>query len=597
MHMKSSQIRKIRSTATALCAVPFLLLLSACSNEIEKGDGNGGGAETVAVTFSVNATAGDRSFITKGMTDIQENAIHSLYILAFQPDATDGGTYKLKYNAPGIATSTSGEFGFTLRRSFSGTADTKLLLVANCNPFLQTNIGMTYEGVQTALISGELGTAPAFADTGIPMFGFAGNSPDAPLEITDGMGILNTNLLRAVARADVGVGTYSEQNGTWNKAGVNFDLTDVYVFKPQNQYSLLPAMNNLQYNTEGVPSVIGPSPAGTSGTVNFSYTGTAITSNTYCKAEIYFPEATLAGGTIYDGNHENRTAIVIGGYYNGSASKCYYRIDFTIAPTNDAGTALHDILRNHIYRYSITNVSLPGYDTPEKAYSGKPVKLSFTASVTDWITGTTGSPNPDMLVRMNFGGINGAEKTGTIIENGQSKTVTVKQKTTSFTTDDGKVKPMLEYNNLRGEAKDNLYNGVINGGLYRNVQDAFNREGPYAKLVIAPDNVGNAVVWKTGSNAAGNRVLVAKKACWDYRGQGRSDWRLPRLSELYLLWLNRVTINQSKGFTSLGETNVTYWSGTEGGNQDQAYAVNAVGQISLNDKSSSFLVRCVREVQ
>lgn len=596
MYMKSSQIRKMRSAAATLCAVPFLLLLSACSNEIEKGDGNGGG-ETVAVTFSVNPAAGDRSFITKGMTDTQENAIHTLYILAFQPDAADGGTYKLKYNASGTVAGTPGSFGFTLRRSFSGAADTKLLLVANYNPFLQTNIGMTYEGVQTALISGELGTAPAFADTGIPMFGFAGNSPDTPLEITDGMGTLNANLLRAVARADVGVGTYSEQNGIWNKAGVNFDLTDIYVFKPQNRYSLLPAMSNLQYNTGGAPSVIGPSPEGAPGTVNFSYTGTAITNSTYCKAEIYLPEATLAGGTVYDADHENRTAIVIGGHYNGSGSKCYYRIDFTTAPTNDAGTALHDILRNHIYRYSITNVSLPGYDAPDKAYSGKPVKLDFTASVTDWVSGATGSPEADMLVRMNFNGINGTIKTGTIQEGGQQKEVTVKKKANGFITDGRLVKATLNYNNLRREAIDNTFNGTGNGGLYTGVEDAFDREGPYAKLVLAPDNAGDAVAWKTGSSTGGDRVLVAKKACWDYRGQGRSDWRLPRLSELYLLWLNRVAINQSKGFTSLGEANVTYWSATEGGNQDEAYAVDAAGQISLNAKSREFQIRCVREVQ
>lgn len=593
MHIKHSHLLKIRSTAATLCAAVFLC---ACSNEIGTGDDKGGGkeGEPTTVTLSVGTAAGQQAIPGKALTPDQENAINTLYILAFQPDGA--GAYRLKYYATGQpAGGGNGKFNFTLRRSVSGAADTKLLLVANQNPFPSVNTNLTYEEVQQVLTSVELGAAPAFADTGIPMFGFAGNSPDTPLIITGGMQ-LSANLLRAVARVDVGVGTYNETTGVWDKGSVSFDLTEIYVFKPQNRFSLLPLRDNLEYAADdGTPSVTGPSQAGGVG-VNFEYTGTAITNNTYCKTEIYIPEVNFEKGKVFDGNHENRTALVIGGYYNGSASKCYYRIDFTTARTNVEGTSLNDVLRNHIYRYSITNVSSPGYDTPENAYGGRPVGLSFTASVTDWITGTTGSPNPDMLVRMNFGGINGTEKTGTIIENGQSKTVTVKQKTTSFTTDDGRVKPMLEYNNLRGEANDNLYNGVINGGLYRNVQDAFDREGPYAKLVIAPDNVGNAVVWKTGSNKA-NRVLVAKKACWDYRGQGRSDWRLPRLSELYLLWLNRVTINQSKGFTSLGESNVTYWSGTEGGKDDKAYAVNAAGEISLNDKSSSFLVRCVREVQ
>lgn len=593
MHMKRLHLLKIRSAVTTLCVA---VLLYACSNEIGTGGGEDG--EFTTVTLSVGPTGNKQAIIGKALTDTEENAINTLYILAFQPDKNDGNIYKLAYKAVGktAATGSSGsgkKFSFSLRRSLSGQADTKLFLVANYNPFPQANAGMTYEGVQAALISRELGTAPAFADTGIPMFGFAGNSPDTPLEITDGMA-LTANLLRAVARVDVGVGTYNGLTDTWDRAGVNFDLTEVYVFKPQNQYSLLPGISNLQYNME-IPSVTLPSPAGVSSTSNFQYTGTAITNNTYCKTEIYIPEVAFNGGTVYDGNHGNRTALVIGGTYNGGTN--YYRIDFTTTPTNVEGVSLNDILRNYIYRYSITNVSLPGYDTPEKAYSGKPVQLSFTASVTDWVPGATGSPEADMLVRMNFNGINGTIKTGTIQEGGQQKEVTVKKKTNGFITDGRLVKAMLNYNNLRREAIDNTFNGTGNGGLYTGVEDAFDREGPYAKLVLAPDNAGDAVAWKTGSSIGGDRVLVAKKACWDYRGQGRSDWRLPRLSELYLLWLNRVAINQSKGFTSLGDANVTYWSATEGGNQDEAYAVDAAGQISLNAKSREFQVRCVREVQ
>ncbi len=592
MYIRRLHASKISRAAAFLCVA---VLLSACSHEIQTG--GGGSGELTTVTLSVNPTGNEQSLITKGMTTDQENSMHILYILAFQPDKNAPGTYTLAYKAVGkeVAGSSGGNgknFSFTLRRSLSGQADTKLLLVANFNPFAQTDIGMTYEGVQTALTSGELVAGPAFADIGIPMFGFAGNSPDTPLEITEGMA-LSANLLRAVARVDVGVGTYQENTGTWNKTGVNFDLTHVYVFKPQNKYALLPSESNLQYNVQNAPSVTAPSPAGTLGSHYFEYTGSAITNATYCKSEIYLPEVAFNGGTVYDANNESRTALVIGGTYKGKTN--YYRIDFTTVSANVAGTALQDVLRNHIYRYSITNVSLPGYATPEAAYSGKPIGLSFTASVTDWVTGTSSSPNPDMLVRMNLGGINGTIVEGTIMESGQLKPVTVKEKEKGFTTDDGKVKTTLDYNNLLGEAADNLYNGVTNGGLYRSVQDAFNREGPYAKLVIAPDNAGSAVKWRSTSKP--NRVLDAKKACWEYRGQGHTDWRLPRLSELYLLWLNRVTINQSKGFTSLGGSGNTYWSATEGGQSDQAYAVNAAGEISLNAKTSTFSIRCVREIK
>lgn len=593
MHKKRLHTLKIRRFATFLCAA---LLLCACSKEIGTGGDDSGGFTTV--TLAVNPAAGEQTLITRGMTTNQENAIRTLYILAFQPDATDG-TYKLKYYATGKPTGGgSGQFSFSLRRSMSGAADTKLLLIANQNPYPLINTGMTYEGVQTGLTSVELMGEPALADTGIPMFGFAGNSPDTPLEITEGMA-LSANLLRAVARVDVGVGTYNEQNGEWDKGSVGFDLREIYVFKPQNKYTLLPLINNLKYTTSGTPSVTAPSPAGTLSGTNFTYTGTAITNNTSCKAEIYIPETAFNGGTVYDANHENRTALVIGGTYNGKLN--YYRIDFTTAPTNVEGTALQDVLRNHIYRYSITGVSLPGYTTPEAAYSGKPVALDFTVGIADWVAGATATPDPDMLVRMNYKGINGTIIKGTIT--GTATTVEIKPKA-AFITDDGKTKPGLDYNRLLGEAADNTYNGSTNGGLYRSIQDAFSREGPYGKLIIAPDNTDGIIVWKTGTTKE-DRVLVAKKACWDYRGQGQSDWRLPRLSELYLLWLNKETINQSKGFTSLGEISdpepqVTYWTGTEGKTATgdiQVYTVNAGGEIKLHPKTDRFSVRCVREVR
>lgn len=581
MHTKHSYLLNIRSAVTTLCAV---VLLCACNNEIQTGGDDAG--EITTVTLSVTSASNEYPLTSKEMNSNQENTIHNLYILAFQPG--EGGTYRLKYYATGTpATGGNGQFNFTLRLSVSGEADTKLLLIANQNPFSLINTGMTYGEVQAALNCVELDAAPAFDGIGIPMFGYAGNSSNL-LKITDGMQ-LKAKLLRAVARVDVGVGTYDSTNDLWIKGNVDFNLTHVYVFKPQNKYAILPTESNLQYLSDD-PSVIAASPAGTLGSSNFEYT--AITNATYCKSEIYIPEVAIKGGKVYDGDHESRTALVIGGTYKGNPN--YYRIDFTTAPTNVENEALHDVLRNHIYRYTITNVNQSGYDTPDAAYSGKPVGLSFTATVTNWEDGVTVSPKPDMLVRMNFKGVNGTVVKGEIVENESSKTVTVKEKTKGFTTDNEKIKAMLEYNNLKGEAKDNTYNGVTNGGLYRDVQDAFDREGPYGKLVIAPDNAGESVKWRSVPNP--NRVLDAKKACWNYRGQGHSDWRLPRLSELYLIWLNRKTINRSKGFTSLGDSGI-YWSGTEGGESDQAYAVSATGAISLNAKTSTFSIRCVREVR
>lgn len=592
MHTKHSHLLKIRKAA-ALCAALFLC---ACSYE-RIPDGEAG--ELMTVTLSAGPAAGEQNLTTKGLTDTQEKSIHNLYILAFQPD-DEAGTFRLKYYATGRSENggTAGQqFSFSLRRSVSGAADTKLLLVANYNPYPMVNTGMTCDQAQAAL-SRELSAAPAFADTGIPMFGFAGNSSATPLKITENMSPLSANLLRAVARVDVGVGTYKEETGEWNKGDVNFVLTEIHVFKPQNKYTLIPILNNLKYVANGIPSVTAPSPDGSPGS-NWVYSTDAITNDgtgSYCKAQIYIPEVALKGGTVYDPQHEDRTALVIGGTYNGKTN--YYRIDFTTEKYNTKGIPLHDVLRNHIYRYSITNVSQSGYTTPQAAYAGQPIGLDFTADITGWEEKDLDSPAPDMLVRMNFKGINGTVYEATMEENGDLKPFTILKKG-NFVTDGGldRGRP-LPYNELKGEVKDNIFNGYGNGGTYENVEAVLKREGPFGTLVIAPDNAKEGVVWRSTDPKVpkNERKLDAKQACWDYRGQGHSDWRLPRLSELMLLWMNKATINSSKGFTSLGDASETYWTGTEGLG-DKAYTVNRNGEINLEAKSTPHSIRCVREVK
>lgn len=589
MHMKHSHLTKIRSAAAALCAA---VLLCACTNELrnvyEEED-----SEFTTVTLQVGSAA---SQTKGGLTPDQEGAINSLYILAFQPDPGDG-IYKLKYKATGTVDPNDAEkFSFTLRTTLSGQADTKLLLVANENPNVRAKEGKTVKEVQADLIS-DMTTQPAFAGSGIPMFGFAGDNPNEPLEITKELSP-SANLLRAVARVDVGIGKYNGTNDTWLGSAA-FQLTHVYVYKPQNKYTLIPLLDNLKYSS-GTPSVILPSMAKTGdwGANRFEYTGDAIANNA-CKAEIYIPEVDFDGGKVYDINHTNRTALVIGGIYNGKTY--YYRIDFTPNQTNTKGDDLNDVLRNTLYRFSITKVTQNGYDDPDKAYAGQPVGLSFTTQITDWMAG--GRPpglSPELWVRMVFKGVNGTITEGDMIQDGGNTPSPIKilPKKDFFVTDnDIQRNGALDYNRFRGEAADNTYNGVTNGGTYGTVANALEREGPYKELIIAPDNASDGIEWRsTDSRPLNKRILDAKQKCWDYRAQGRSDWRLPRLSEVCLIWLNRGTINQSKGFTPLGSANETYWTGSED-KKGQAYSVNAAGEIKAMPKTTRLSVRCVREVR
>ncbi len=79
----------------------------------------------------------------------------------------------------------------------------------------------------------------------------------------------------------------------------------------------------------------------------------------------------------------------------------------------------------------------------------------------------------------------------------------------------------------------------------------------------------------------------AKQMCMNSRIGGYSDWRLPTLAELSILYANKEEIG---GFTSEG-----YWSSTEG--YDWAYYINfSTGNHGTPYKSSQYYVRAVRTI-
>jgi hypothetical protein len=72
-------------------------------------------------------------------------------------------------------------------------------------------------------------------------------------------------------------------------------------------------------------------------------------------------------------------AVVVGGKYNGG-TKTYYRIDFATGPHNNR--QLVNVLRNHLYRISIADVTGPGEATPEEAYNATSVNMNV--DVIEW---------------------------------------------------------------------------------------------------------------------------------------------------------------------------------------------------------------------
>lgn len=69
------------------------------------------------------------------------------------------------------------------------------------------------------------------------------------------------------------------------------------------------------------------------------------------------------------------------GKYQQEATSCYYRVDLA---TTDAGGTMNymDVLRNHSYNVTISNVTDRGHDTPQEALESKPANI--TATVVAW---------------------------------------------------------------------------------------------------------------------------------------------------------------------------------------------------------------------
>lgn len=527
--------------------------------------------------------------------DDPASAIKSLCILQFKANGNNFGTLR----HVGIGTEmglNSGKYSTTLLQSINNNDKYKLVILANFPSgdygIFQRMGGKSYAEIQQACLSGELvgsDKVPVF-DTShpFPMFGVVQDGN--PLVINETMNLGAVSLVRAVARVDIGVGTKNADN-TWNKGNVKFNMTQIQIWKAGKQYAYMPVEGNFS-SAAGTLTINNPSSAGTTETKVY---GTSyITKGIYCTEKIYLPEADLQWGSVYDANHTNRLAIIVGGKYNGSTSETFYRIDFI----NDQNSAKMNILRNNVYQFSIKSVTDAGYQTAEQAYNNKPTDIGFSVSLVPWSKGVTASVPSIIGYNMSYGGLNGM--------------------VTSF---DGRVIPekqylwpgsqfLFDYDYFYGEA--NTFYALLtnpakrNGWLYETVDKAFEKEGTTHTLMVSGDDVllsegedNEHVPWKT------NSALTAFDICRGYSGEGYDGWRLPRLSELALIYGNKSSLESMRGFTKISDA--AYWSASEylEGQTDEnkkrsnsAWAINfATGKAEHHSKTDKLKIRCVRSVK
>lgn len=118
-------------------------------------------------------------------------------------------------------------------------------------------------------------------------------------------------------------------------------------------------------------------------------------------------------------------------------------------------------------------------------------------------------------------------------------------------------------------------------------KDAVLKEPPYPTIHISKNFAagGAQISWKDKETG----VLLAKQACVEFREGGYSDWRLPRISECFMI------IRRGAGDIA----NNDFWSATEA-DADHCYAAayfdSGVGHyVKKSLKEEPLYVRCVRD--
>lgn len=197
--------------------------------------------------------------------------------------------------------------------------------------------------------------------------GMAYLNGSSDLKVSECLNGLSIKLLRAFAKVDIGVGKYNEKNNTWSNSGpgkIPFELVSVEtrsIRKDAQRFST----STKRLSTRRFPPSKGKHKRDFSELWHLPIPQFRHYFRDLHQNTIYFVENELSG-TRYDDDHLKRPRLIIGGKYDGGPTT-YYRIDFSGLDGGSKDSFTSDILRNHLYRFTINSVSGPGQETANEA--------------------------------------------------------------------------------------------------------------------------------------------------------------------------------------------------------------------------------------
>ena len=353
--------------------------------------------EDVELEFALQVPALETSL--RQLSADQEKQIKTIQVLVFNTDGITAEEEETFAYAATVKSFTTQADGTTLIRcGLKATAKPmRVVCIANANVNTQGLEGQTKKVIFESEQMKKVFTS-AWPTTGtdyyIPMWGESDkqavsrttkfNSCEASnngRSNTKNEGVIH--LVRALARIDVGV-SFDETKPADEtaKGSTDFKIKSVRVYRyAQSMYvtgTQALTFRQMGANREPLPHTPADMTAADD-TKPLKFEATEGVDG-YIR-NIYIPEI-----SNLNKDKNQRTCLVVGGYYNGSTKETYYRVDFIRRDTKspkDVITKQLDVLRNHRYRFNITKVAGPGTDTPDEALTTEPVNISCDVVVWD----------------------------------------------------------------------------------------------------------------------------------------------------------------------------------------------------------------------
>lgn len=313
---------------------------------------------------------------TRSVQTPDETHIDIVKVLVFS-DAKGDGNYLYSYMSDCIQLENhqdqTSRFQIKLQPS---SVPLKLFLVANYADAFDNYTPAEGDDIATIKNSLLLKFTPDGISTSLPMYGEI-TVPGLEEGTTN---IFDITVLRALARVDVRTNLTADSHA--------FALREIYIYRATNEIQIIPDA----VSSSGTTRVTTPSIPENSSFLDQPVLKTSA-EPTDSIGGIYIPESVKHAD---DNNiRYSATTIVVGGIFGNDTDLSYYRIDFN---SGIEGSPCGQVLRNHLYNFTIKKVTATGLPSPDEAAIN--LASSMTVEVHQWEDFTT-----DMYFHDNYIGV------------------------------------------------------------------------------------------------------------------------------------------------------------------------------------------------